>query len=119
MSAAAAASEALRELEGHKMGNRSKLGNRHRPWITYSLAESLNHSLFAENAGTGGEHCPFMFQTLHATVQDGLSLEFATATASRECNIQDARGRGLWWGRRVTVDPLACGSPGLHRSHIL
>ena len=37
-----------------------------------------------------------MFQTLHATSQDGLSLEFFAATAGRECNIQDARGGGLW-----------------------
>ena len=30
-----------------------------------------------------------------ATSQDGSSLEFVAATAGRECNIQDARGRGL------------------------
>ena len=36
-----------------------------------------------------------MFQTLHATSQDGSSLAFFTAAAGRECNTQDARGRGL------------------------
>ena len=116
MTAAAAASEALRDMEGQKMGNRSKLGESNGPWITYSLTKSLNHSLFV---GPGAEHCPYMFQTLHTTVQGGPSLEFITATTSRECNIQDARGRVLCLGRRVTVDPLACGSPGLHRSHML
>ena len=35
------------------------------------------------------------FQTLHTTIQDGLSLEFVAATAGRECNIQDTRGGGL------------------------
>ena len=39
-----------------------------------------------------------MFQTLHATSQDGSSLEFVAATAGKECNIQNARGRGLWHG---------------------
>ena len=29
------------------------------------------------------------------TSQDGSSLEFVAATEGRECNIQDARGRGL------------------------
>ena len=33
----------------------------------------------------------FMFQTLHATSQDGSSLESVAATAGRECNIQDAK----------------------------
>ena len=37
-----------------------------------------------------------MFQTLHATSQDGSSLELVAATADSECNIQDARGRGLF-----------------------
>ena len=31
-----------------------------------------------------------------ATRQDGSSLEFIAAIASRQCNIQDASGRGLW-----------------------
>ena len=92
MTAAAAASEALLEIEGQKLGNRSSLGERHGPWITYlSLTESLTHSLFEENAGAGAEHCPFMFQTLHAIIQDGLSLEFVAGTTGREFNIQDAR----------------------------
>ena len=44
-----------------------------------------------------------MFQTLHATSQDGLSLEFVAATTGKEWNIQDARGGGLWsaiWDRK-------------------
>ena len=47
------------------------------------------------NAGAGAGRCKFRFQTLHATSQDGSSLESAAATAGRECNIQDAKGRGL------------------------
>ena len=50
---------------------------------------------------TGGEAralgCQFTFQTLHSTSQDDLSLEFVAAAAGRECNIQDARGGGLWY----------------------
>ena len=45
-----------------------------------------------------GSCCQFTFQTLHATSQDGLSLEFIAATADKECNIQDARGGGLCQG---------------------
>ena len=50
---------------------------------------------------TGGEvgaravGCHFRFQTLQSTSQDGLSLKNLAATIGRECNIQDARGRGL------------------------
>ena len=32
-----------------------------------------------------------------ATSQDGSSLEFVSATAGKECYIQDARCRGLCW----------------------
>ena len=63
--------------------------------LTQSLTQSLSHSLSTENAGAGAVCCQFTFQTLHATSQDGSSLEFVAATAGRECNIQDARGRGL------------------------
>ena len=41
------------------------------------------------------EMLPITFQTLHATSQDGLSLEIVAATAGGECNIQDVRGGGL------------------------
>ena len=62
--------------------------------LTHSLTESLTQSLSTENAGAGAVCCKFMFQTLHATNQDGSSLEFVAATEGRECNIQDAKGRG-------------------------
>ena len=82
-------------MEGQKLGNRSRLGERQRPWITHSFTESLTHSLSTENDGAGAERCQFKFQTLHAPSQDGSSLEFVAATKGREYNIQDARGRGL------------------------
>ena len=85
-------------MERQKLGNRIRLGER--PWLTHSLTESLTeslpHSLSTENAGAGAVWCQFTFQTLYATSQDGSSLEFVAATEGRECNIQDARGRGLW-----------------------
>ena len=77
-------------MEGQKLGNRSRLGKRQGPWLTHSLTESLTHSLSTENAEAGAVHCQITFQTL----QDGSSLEFVAATAGRECNIQDATGRG-------------------------
>ena len=87
-------------MEGQKLGNRSRLEERQGPWLTHSLTEtlteSLTHSLSTKNAGAEAVCCQFMFQTLHANSQDGSSLEFVAATAARECNIQDARGRGLW-----------------------
>ena len=58
-----------------------------------------------------GRCCQFMFQTLHATSQDGLSLEFVAATAGRECNIRDARGGGLWLKRllsQVVCEMILC-----------
>ena len=83
-------------MKGQKLGNKSKLGERQGPYsLTESFTESLTHSLSKENAGAGAERCQFMFQTLYATSQDGLSLEFFAATVGRECNIQDARDRGL------------------------
>ena len=63
--------------------------------LSESLTESLTHSFSTENAGAGAVHCQFMFQTLHETSQDGSSLAFFAAAAGWECNIQDARGRGL------------------------
>ena len=49
----------------------------------------------AGNAGAGAGRCQFMFQTLHATSQDGSSLESVVAIACMEYNILDARGRWL------------------------
>ena len=65
--------------------------------ITQSLTELLTQSLCTENAGARAVGCQFMFQTLHATSQDGSSLEIVAATKGRECNIQDSRGGGLWY----------------------
>ena len=62
-------------MKGQKLGNRSRK--------------------CTENAGERAVDCQFMFQTLHATSQDGLSLEFVAATTGNEWNIQDARGGGL------------------------
>ena len=59
-----------------------------------SPAHSLSHSLTLSLQRLQ-EQEQFNFQTLHTTSQDGSSLEFVTATEGRECNIQDARGRGL------------------------
>ena len=99
-------------MEGQKLGNRSRLGERQGPWLTFSLTqsltESLTHFLSTENAGAGAERCQFMFQTLHATIQDGLSLEFVTATAGRECNIQDAKGRGMCPQEAGVLIPNCC-----------
>ena len=66
--------------------------------VTPSLSHSPSHSFSTENAGAEAVHCQFTFQTLHATSQDGSSLEFVAAAAGRECNIQNARNRGLWQG---------------------
>ena len=43
-----------------------------------------------------GEMLPIHVSDTPAASQDGLSLEFVAATMGRECNIQDARGGGLW-----------------------
>ena len=64
--------------------------------VTQSLTELLTHSLSTQNAGAGAVCCQFTFQTLHAISEVGSSLEFVAGTAGRKCNIQDARGRGLW-----------------------
>ena len=84
---------------GQKLGSRSSLGEMQGPRLTHSfhesLTESLTYSLSTENVGAGAVCCQFTFQTLHATSQDGSSLEFVAATEGRECYFQDARGRGL------------------------
>ena len=41
MTAAAAACEAMLETEGQMLGNRSSLGERQGPWLTYSLTLTL------------------------------------------------------------------------------
>ena len=78
MTAAAAACEALLEMEGQMLGNRSSLGERQGPWLTYSLTqsltESLNHYLSTENAGKGAVCWQFMFQTLQQLVRMALYL---------------------------------------------
>ena len=85
-------------MEGQKLGNRARLGERQGPWLSHSLPKSLTvsliHYLCTENAGSRAVGCQFTFQTLNATSQDGFSLEFVAATAGREYNIQDARGGG-------------------------
>ena len=43
-----------------------------------------------------GEMLPIQVSDTAATGQDGLFLELVAATSVRECNIQDARGGGLW-----------------------
>ena len=58
-------------------------------------AESGQQEQTGGEAGARAVGCQFTFQTLHSTSQDGLSLEFVSATAGRECNILDARGGGL------------------------
>ena len=59
-------------------------------------AESGQQEPTGGEAGARAVGCTFMFQTLLSTSQDGLSIEFVPATADKECNIQDARGGGLW-----------------------
>ena len=81
-------------MEGQKLGNRSKLGERQGPWLTHSLTqsltESLTHSLSTENEGTGAVPGQFTFQTLHAS-QDGSSLEFVgLGVQYSECKGQRA-----------------------------
>ena len=73
MTAEAAASEALLEMEGQ---------------------ESLTHSLCTENTGERPEGCQFTFQTQHEKSQVGLSLEFVSATVvgSAIFRMQGAEG---------------------------
>ena len=91
-------------MKGQKLGNRNRLGERQGGSLTHSLTESFTHSLSTETAGAGAVSCQFMFQTLHATSQDGLSLEFVAATTGRECNIQDTRAGGLWTGYKLIIE---------------
>ena len=42
--------------------------------------ELLTHSLCTENAGARPVGCQFTFETQHENSQDGLSLEFVSAT---------------------------------------
>ena len=62
--------------------------------LTQSLTESFTHSLSKENAGEGAVCCQFTFQTLHATSQDGSSLELVTATTGIEGHPPLAPGQG-------------------------
>ena len=57
----------------------------------------MNHDILAAKS-------QLMFQTLNATSQDGSSIESVAATVGKDCNIQDARRRGLWEGGKVKND---------------
>ena len=85
-------------MEGQKLSNRSRLGERQGPWLnhllTQSLTESLTHSFYTDNSGAGAVHSQFTIQTLLAGSQDGSSLEIVAAAAGRECNIQDGGAEG-------------------------
>ena len=61
----------------------------------------------------GAGYCQFMFQTLHATSQNGSSLKSVAATAGRECNIHDARGRRLYFTNHATCPWLSLFCPWL------
>ena len=63
--------------------------------VTHSLSPLSSYSLpflSTENARARAVCCKFTFQ-------DGSSLELVAATVGRECNIKDARGRGLCYMR--------------------
>ena len=86
-------------MEGQKLGNRSILGERHGPWLSHSLTQSLTdsftHFFFYKKYRNTSSRLPIYVSDTDANSQDGSSLEFVAAVAARECNIQDARGRGL------------------------
>ena len=58
-------------------------------------AESGQQEQTGGEAGARAVDCQFTFETLCSTIQDGLSSEFVSGTAGKECSIQDARGGGL------------------------
>ena len=101
-------------MEGQKLGNRSILGERQGPWLTHSLTqilvESLTHSFSTENVDS---RLPIHVSDTAANSLDGSSLEFVAAAAARECDIQDARGRGLYLGS-VYCRPRLFGSVTEH-----
>ena len=81
-------------MEGQKLGNRSRLGK------TGTLAHSLSHLVppslfFYRECRSKSSTLPIQVSETALNSEDGSSLEFVAATAGRECNIQDARGRGL------------------------
>ena len=63
-------------MEGHKLGNRSVLGERQGPWLTQSLTqsltESLPHYLYTETAEARAEARQLMFQALQYSGCKGL-----------------------------------------------
>ena len=61
-------------MEGQKLGLSSILGERHGPWLNYSVTQSLTEQIHVSDTA--------------AYSQDGLA---------RVYNIQDARGGGLCW----------------------
>ena len=86
-------------MEGQELGNRSILGERHGPGsVTHSLSHLLSHTptLFYRKCRNHGSRLPLHVPDTAANIQDGSPLEFVATAAARECNIQDARGRGLW-----------------------
>ena len=64
------------------------------------LCEILRGRSWTTGADCGRSRDPgaFSHSLSHSPSQDGLSLEFVTATVGRKCNIQDVRGGGLWGG---------------------
>ena len=62
-------------MEGQKLGHSSILGERHGSWLIHSVTQSLTEPIHVSDTATYS--------------QDG---------SARECNIQDARGGGLWGG---------------------
>ena len=62
MTAAAATFEALLEMEGQMLGNRSSLGERQGPWLTYSLTQSLTAIHVSDTAATSQDGSIFRMQ---------------------------------------------------------
>ena len=84
-------------MEGQKLGNRSRLGERQylAHSVTHSVTHRVTHSIFFYRECRSSKLLILVSETA-VTSQDGSSLEFVAATAARECNIQNARGGGLW-----------------------
>ena len=64
--------------------------------LTHSVTHRVTHSLFFyRECRSRSSKLPIHISETAIASQDGSTLEFVAATAGRECNIQDARGRGL------------------------
>ena len=90
--AACAASEGLWEMEGQKLGHRSRLGERQGPWLTHLVTPSLMLCF---------RHCMQLVRMAHPK-------NFFTATAGKDCTIQDAGGGGQGRGRRAGQGAEGC-----------